>query len=201
MNCFVCNYSLRGLPQEGTCPECGVAYDPVAVFIPTHPYYEFWRQACIAAVLLLATAFSFRVNWLKGVVLPKTHLIAGSIAALASVSALAITILSYRSRRTGVLLNHTGMHVVKSGSVCRSVAWDGIRCVRYRCFRGYVYFYYGENAPATKRMRWTSFGSPRLAKKCAREMSRLLPQYAKVGAPREDAVFRSASHCLPEART
>ncbi len=56
--CLGCGYDLRGLPEEGCCPECGLGYDRHSKLIRFAPGRRDWRNLAYAALLLALLAWT-----------------------------------------------------------------------------------------------------------------------------------------------
>jgi len=57
--CPTCAFSLKGLPDQGKCPECGGAYDPDNIFplVPPSPLRALWHAVIpigIGALIVFA---------------------------------------------------------------------------------------------------------------------------------------------------
>lgn len=55
--CHHCNYELMGLPDKGTCPECGQAYDKHSVYRAVYAKESAWTRhltwITLAAITLM----------------------------------------------------------------------------------------------------------------------------------------------------
>lgn len=51
--CLRCGYSLRGLPQQYACPECGLAYDGDSVVFRARSYVWIWPVAAAGSLVQL----------------------------------------------------------------------------------------------------------------------------------------------------
>lgn len=64
--CPRCDYQLEGLPQVGTCPECGLDYDPLCTVTELGTNRWDVRQLVLAGILIAVALSSGRwwEDWL-----------------------------------------------------------------------------------------------------------------------------------------
>lgn len=127
--CPRCQYDLTGLPEKHTCPECGLEYDPHAVYVRLSLHTRPWNQVVMGVALIAAAVFFPRpgLRWKEN--LPLILLI---IVAMLP----AILRLLTSSGKGYLILNRSGFAMVDDRMRTTTIAWHELRGVRCNWITG-----------------------------------------------------------------
>ncbi len=128
--CYRCNYSLKGLPAEHRCPECGEAYDE-SVRIWRAGKSPLWPAGLFLLVMLHCSwGFVIAALW-RGGRPPAIH---SFYAAFFTVGAVMFGLAARRLRRCGPIaaITQQGVFVRNGSSGGTLVPWAAIAEVRLR---------------------------------------------------------------------
>lgn len=169
MPCPLCDYDLTGLPAEHTCPECGFKYDrhTTAVKLAARKRH-YIGLASVAGYGLFMLYLAFRVsnpgdNFLLGIILVSLMVATYHfVRAMGHPSRLVLS-------RAGIRFDHPELHV-------DVIRWEDVVEARYSWITG-VFQIRGSEEEALFRCRYDRLGTPRIARRCAKEINRLRPIY------------------------
>lgn len=177
-NCQNCGYNLQGLPLKHSCPECGMLYDPHMVIIklrgPRERLIHFVGHPSDALVILIASllVLNGRYRWVSEPAMCGTCVLLVVVYALFRFC----FFIARRQRPRRMILNHQGVYIDHPGLDSKRIEWSHIERAHYRWWSG-RFFIRGHGVKLFKCAH-TQLGGARLARRCAREINRLVKIYA-----------------------
>jgi hypothetical protein len=163
--CPNCYYTLEGLPQAYTCPECGIEYDEDCTIIRLEAVEREYTQILLAIGLLALYFYTFLRT---GFERDDLYLL-GLFAVLILMSMLRI------SRAIGgpkiVVMNRKGVEFRTVDSAGRFISWSELEHVRLSLFRRRLIIT-GRRQDVLYALSVRSLGGPRAAKRCISEINR-----------------------------
>lgn len=168
--CLRCEYELKGLPEECTCPECGLGHDPQAFSIELYrETTQIWNL--IGVIIILA--YFFLLLWNRPLQWSDSFQI---VLGVAGIGMILNHFFSLSDRRSLLVINKSGLHFHLPGRDDRSFRWDEIDKVNQSWFTARMRIY----SPEGKKIysvSATRFKTKKYLRECITDIERMKKVY------------------------
>lgn len=170
--CLRCEYELKGLPEECTCPECGLEHDANAFS------FHFVRESrYVLYVTIYTTLYSYIVLITDNKPLQWKNLILVFLA-LFGTAAILNYLFSLSDRQSFMIVNQAGLHFHMPGRNDRTIQWNEIGSISQSRFTARMRVY-NPNGKKIYSASYNRFKSSKYISECITDIERMKKVYTQ----------------------